>query len=104
MRPHYRVVARVWPGFLHLLLTRALRVRTPTPREFDPGGMWFQRSLSLPIDQAATTLRSRMILKLLRRLGEKSQPGNELTDPPCSGVSLAAPRSLGTAHAWAGLA
>eukprot|EP00965_Chrysotila_dentata_P080818 2667552-Pleurochrysis_carterae.AAC.1 len=34
-----------------------------------------------------------------RRLGEESQPGNELTFPPCSGVSLAAPRSLEMAHA-----
>eukprot|EP00965_Chrysotila_dentata_P201245 6180474-Pleurochrysis_carterae.AAC.1 len=52
-----RVVVRVWPEFLRLLPTRALRVRTPTRRESDPGGMWLPQSLSLSTDQAATALR-----------------------------------------------
>eukprot|EP00965_Chrysotila_dentata_P176887 5841875-Pleurochrysis_carterae.AAC.1 len=55
------------------------------------------RSPSLPIGLAATVPSSRTMRKSHRRLGEWSRP---LTIPPCSGVLLAAPRSLAMVCAW----
>eukprot|EP00965_Chrysotila_dentata_P081685 2696586-Pleurochrysis_carterae.AAC.1 len=51
------------------------------------------RSPSLPIGLAATIPSSRTMRKSRRRLGGWSQPGNEWTIPPGSGVFLAVPCS-----------